>query len=92
MLIGVEDIYNRIKTVSLKNDFDLDFWGLEYARSWQTPYGSAFMEDNGALYQSIVQNVEHHAAIDFALQYIRDPLALKDHRIHPFTYLPPPML
>lgn len=85
MLKGAAEKTQIVTQASEDRHFDLKFWHLEYARSWQSTYNNrSFMEINGALYHSVVESGRNDAAIHYGQQFIRDPSALKEHRIQPF--------
>lgn len=92
MLQGVEEKIQLIEQASRDHGFDLPFWKLEFARSWYNELDCehSFMEHSGPLYESIVTNGRHNAAMDYGLQFIRDPYILREHRMRPYTYLSRP--
>ncbi len=92
ILYSVAKTIDEIQEVSASGHHDLRFTDLEYCRSWQSSFGSAFMELNGPIYQSIIGSQMFNGAIDYGLQFVSDPTAVREHRIWPFRYLPRPQL
>ena len=71
-----------IRQASKDNDFNLAFWDLEYARSKLANSSEfSFMEAHGTLYQSTVESGKNDVAMHYGRQFLKDPVALREHRI-----------
>ncbi len=63
---------------------DINFTCLEFFRSMERPHAYSFMENYNMVFSKIMDWEDGARACRMSLQFLEDPSALREHRLHTF--------
>ncbi len=85
-LVSLKEELQLLMKAVFERELDLDFDVLENYRSSIPPYNLSFTEGNQALYCTVRPIIDaQRDARAAALDFLKDPMALRDYRLPPFS-------